>query len=624
MEELIQMKIKKIIFLIVSCVLIVDGFSQTLLSGDEVDRLSDRSYLNEYFKEASLVYNIPVEILQGIAFVESRWFQRIPVEYGDTPASYGVMGLRDDEYFGHSLNKASEITGLPVISIQTNARDNILGAAALLSAYKKKLCAKTSDKLEDWNDAVEKYCGIPQPKLSRLYARDVFAVINSGFQNCGILINKKKIDPALLVDPLLDSNFNKVDAMTPLQIGYPGAVWTPAASGNYGVSNRPTTYAINKIVIHNTEGSFASAVSWFQNAASGVSSQYVVRSSDGYVVQMVDDKDIGYHAGNLSYNQTSVGIEIEGYVADPSYFSSAAYNSVKNICTWECNQWGIPKTRTSIVGHNQVPDPGDATLWGGAGHHSDPGGAWDWDTFIQSVSGAVSVYQPLQVNTASLNVRTGPGSGSPLLTTLSLNQEFVSYYTDPSTGWHLIFLPGGNSLHYDGWISNVYTTPNNCAAQIKVTGAWPTMLKVRSGPSTTYTIIDQVADNQIFVASSNASGWYNYFTSASSNVTNGWSSGSYLQLYDPCNIITHNDQTESIEPVISIYPNPASDKVVIELPVFNEVSSVSIFDHTGRIVLQQDCVSSVFEIDISQLANGMYFIRLDINEELMIKKLMKQ
>jgi hypothetical protein len=157
-----------------------------------------------------------------------------------------------------------------------------------------------------------------------------------------------------------------------------------------------------------------------------------------------------------------------------------------------------------------------------------------------------------------------------------------------------------------------------------VTGAWPTMLKVRSGPSTTYTIIDQVADNQIFVASSNASGWYNYFTSASSNVTNGWSSGSYLQLYDPCNIITHNDQTESIEPVISIYPNPASDKVVIELPVFNEVSSVSIFDHTGRIVLQQDCVSSVFEIDISQLANGMYFIRLDINEELMIKKLMKQ
>ncbi|MEI6853812.1 MAG: N-acetylmuramoyl-L-alanine amidase, partial [Bacteroidota bacterium] len=612
------MKINKIIFLIVSCVLIVDGFSQTLSSGGEADRLSDRSYLNEYFKEASMAYNIPVEILQGIGFVESHWIQRIPVEDGDTPPSYGVMGLRDDEYFGRSLINASEISGLSVISLKSNARDNILGAAALLSEFKKKDFTNKGYNLEDWNDAVQKYCGIPQPKLARLYAYDVFAVINSGFQNYGILINKKKIDPALLVDPLLDSNFNNSDVLTSLQTGYPGAVWTPAASGNYGVSNRPTAYAINKIIIHDTEGSFASAVSWFQNSSSGVSAQYVVRSSDGYIVQMVDDKDIGYHAGNLSYNQTSVGIEVEGYVTDPSYFSSAAYNSVKNICTWECNQWEISKTRTSIIGHNQVPDPIDATLWGGAGHHNDPGGAWDWDTFIQSVSGVISVYQPLQINTASLNVRTGPGVGSPLLTTLALNQKFVSYYTDPSSGWYLIFLPGGNSLHYDGWISNAYAAPDNCAAQVKVTGAWPTMLKVRSGPSTSYAIIDQVADNQIFVASSTASGWYDYFTGASSNAANGWSSGSYLQLYDPCNIITQTNQAELTDAAIKIYPNPASDKVFIELPISSNMNFITVCDPTGRIVSQQNTVSSISEMDISQLAKGVYFIRLNINRELVI------
>ena len=39
--------------------------------------------------------------------------------------------------------------------------------------------------------------------------------------------------------------------------------------------------AIRYIVIHDTEGSYQGAISWFQNPNSGVSAHYVLRSRDG-------------------------------------------------------------------------------------------------------------------------------------------------------------------------------------------------------------------------------------------------------------------------------------------------------------------------------------------------------
>jgi N-acetyl-anhydromuramyl-L-alanine amidase AmpD len=43
-----------------------------------------------------------------------------------------------------------------------------------------------------------------------------------------------------------------------------------------------------------------------------------VRSSDGFIGQSVVEKDIGYHAGTWPYNQTSIGIEHEGFVEYPN------------------------------------------------------------------------------------------------------------------------------------------------------------------------------------------------------------------------------------------------------------------------------------------------------------------
>jgi N-acetyl-anhydromuramyl-L-alanine amidase AmpD len=156
---------------------------------------------------------------------------------------------------------------------------------------------------------------------------------------------------------------------------YPPARWVPAYSGNYTVSSRPSTYPIWYVIIHVVQGSYNSCISWFQNPSSRVSAHYVIRSSDGEVTQMVRHKDIAWHAGNWWYNCRSIGIEHEGWVDDPKWFTYAMYYSSAALVRHICRTYGIPRTRSYILGHVEVPG---AT-------HTDPGPNWDWDFYMQMV-----------------------------------------------------------------------------------------------------------------------------------------------------------------------------------------------------------------------------------------------
>src|SRR5215467_7652908 len=91
---------------------------------------------------------------------------------------------------------------------------------------------------------------------------------------------------------------------------YPGAAWVPASPANYSSADRPHDYPVDMIIIHDTEGSVASAVSIFQDPAMQASAHYVV-SNTGQIDQMVQEKDIAWHAGNWDYNTRAIGIEHE-------------------------------------------------------------------------------------------------------------------------------------------------------------------------------------------------------------------------------------------------------------------------------------------------------------------------
>ncbi|MEO3975001.1 peptidoglycan recognition family protein [Streptomyces sp. CAU 1734] len=157
---------------------------------------------------------------------------------------------------------------------------------------------------------------------------------------------------------------------------YPSARWLPASSSNLTASSRPSSYRVDRVVIHVTQETFADTVAIFRNPARKVSAHYLVRSSDGEVAQCVRERDVGWHAGNWTYNTRSVGIEHEGWVDRPEYFTDALYEASAALTAAICDRYGIPRDRAHIIGHNEVPG---AT-------HSDPGPHWDWTRYIRLVN----------------------------------------------------------------------------------------------------------------------------------------------------------------------------------------------------------------------------------------------
>jgi N-acetyl-anhydromuramyl-L-alanine amidase AmpD len=161
---------------------------------------------------------------------------------------------------------------------------------------------------------------------------------------------------------------------------YAGALWEPASPLNYTVAARPGTSPITRLVIHVAEGSWASTYAWFRNPRAEASAHYVV-SGTGRVAQMVPDRDIAWHAGNWTYNESSIGIEHVGFT-NVTRFPDAEYRGSARLAAWLADTYLITPDRAHVIGHYQVPDPNHRGQWGGVDHHTDPGGTWNWPRYM--------------------------------------------------------------------------------------------------------------------------------------------------------------------------------------------------------------------------------------------------
>jgi N-acetyl-anhydromuramyl-L-alanine amidase AmpD len=165
---------------------------------------------------------------------------------------------------------------------------------------------------------------------------------------------------------------------------YPSSSFAAASTSNYTDGREGET--IKYVVIHDMEGSYESAISWFENPAAEASAHYCIRSSDGDITQMVKEANTAWHAGNWSINTQSIGIEHEGYAAQPDkWYTDAMYRQSARLTAAICHRYDIPVDRQHIFGHAEVPDPNNPGQFGGSGHHTDPGTGWDWDNYMALV-----------------------------------------------------------------------------------------------------------------------------------------------------------------------------------------------------------------------------------------------
>ncbi|MEV5894399.1 N-acetylmuramoyl-L-alanine amidase [Nonomuraea fuscirosea] len=326
------------------------------------------------FAKAAATYEVPRDLLVSLAYAETH----LDGHAGEPSAGggYGVMHL----VTSRTLERAATLTERPVSALKSDDAANIAGGAAVLRAYADEagLDAAARKDTARWYEAVARYGGATSPDVARLYADTVYDLLAQGVRATttggeSVTVKPRAVEP----DRGPYAKAKDLDGPSTLAaaVDYPQATWVAANSANYAVSSRPSSDKIDRIVIHVAQGSYAGTISWFQNPSAKVSSHYVVRSSDGAVTQMVREKDRAFHAGD--YNRRSVGIEHEGFVNNASWFTDAMYRSSAALTRNIADRYGIPKDRTHIVGHSQVPGT----------DHTDPGGNWNWNTYMQYVTG---------------------------------------------------------------------------------------------------------------------------------------------------------------------------------------------------------------------------------------------
>jgi len=421
------------------------SFSQTI---------SSSNYAAE-FEQAYLAYpQIPKGLLEGVAFTQTRITHISGNNEGcvGLPQVYGVMGLTEngEGYFDNNLILASEISGYSISQIKTNPQLNIMAYAAAYYDYFEILITDeaslydlnlhvatlmhmseipmddnlvnqfalncfTYEVLRFMNDPVnQSQFNFPnyQVDFEEIYGAENFAILSAET----ITIDANNIS---------DEDGNTFEATTK-SLEYAPALWVATPTCNY--SSRSGT-AISAVTVHTIQGTYAGAISWAQNCSSSVSYHYVARSSDGQITQMVYEADKGWHVG--SENPYTIGIEHEGYVSNPAWYTEAMYVGSSSLVKDICNSgYGINKLRTfqgpASSGSNVL---GSCTKIKGHQHfpnqtHTDPGIYWNWEHYYQLINDTPTI---LTYSTTSGTLYDSGGSAANYT-----NDERKLYLIQPS------------------------------------------------------------------------------------------------------------------------------------------------------------------------------------------------
>ncbi|MER6106392.1 peptidoglycan-binding protein [Streptomyces sp. NPDC001832] len=328
---------------------------------------ADGHSMNQAFARAAAEFDVPRDLLAAVGYGETHLNG-----HSGRPSQangYGVMHLVSNPT-NPTLERAGALTGEPLAGLRTDTTANILGGAAVLRSYADKigLDDRERDDVNAWYPAVARYSG-STGQAAALYADTVYTFLAHGLYATvpggeQISVTARPVSPQ-------KGSPGTTDVLTK-STDYPSALWVPADANNFKAGR---SAKVDKVIIHVTQGSYAGSISWFQNPTAEVSAHYVVRSSDGQITQMVRDSDTAYHA--KSANASALGIEHEGFVDDPSWFTDTMYRSSAALTKHLCDRYGIPKDRAHIIGHSEAP----------GNDHTDPGPYWDWTRYMQLVGG---------------------------------------------------------------------------------------------------------------------------------------------------------------------------------------------------------------------------------------------
>jgi N-acetyl-anhydromuramyl-L-alanine amidase AmpD len=343
------------------------------------DDLSSRD-LDGVFEAVADEYDVPMQLLQAIGHVETRW-EMIEGEHeieGREPA-FGIMGMR-----GARLEEAAELAGLDVETVKSDRVANIRAAAAWLDDRASAAEIEERGDIGMWADVVAQWSDLPQEWAQAAY---VYVEIYPRMREGAVEVEDNGDIRGELEPVEVYPNFTVPPPEPALQAGpdYELSVWRP--SPNF--SSRPAGNAGKRamIIIHTCEGAYVGCYSWLANSQAGVSAHYVVNSTGSEITQLVNESKKGWHISanykcslnknhdcgrnGSSSNNFTIGIEHAGFGNQASWDDGLINASAKLVCNIARDN-GISIDDVHVVGHGRL-QPNNRT---------DPGPNWPWEEYL--------------------------------------------------------------------------------------------------------------------------------------------------------------------------------------------------------------------------------------------------
>ena len=94
----------------------------------------------------------------------------------------------------------------------------------------------------------------------------------------------------------------------------------------------------------------------------------------------------------------------------------------------------------------------------------------------------------------------------------------------------------------------------------------------------------------------------------------------------PCGMLFNTSISENQNPSqnISVYPNPANENLFLNFEMQNKTATVQIYDVTGNLVKEVEITNGNSQINISQLSQGLYILKIADVENVYSKKFLKE
>lgn len=75
---------------------------------------------------------------------------------------------------------------------------------------------------------------------------------------------------------------------------------------------------------------------------------------------------------------------------------------------------------------------------------------------------------------------------------------------------------------------------------------------------------------------------------------------------------------------IKIYPNPGNDNITIENSAFAKDQTISVYDTQGQLLILQPMLQAKTNVDITDFARGVYFVKVKTEKGMEVVKFVKE